>query len=86
MANTHNWIFHKNDYTGSWHAVKAEDYFLLKNDINNPKVLAAEYIEDLESLINKTDGDPSEIKKLLKHGRKQRVGTQRKRVQTQVGS
>ena len=66
IPNTHNWIFHKNHYTGNYHAVKSEDYFLLKNDISNPKVLSSSKIETLEEIINKTNGDPELIKILIK--------------------
>lgn len=66
MDNSHNWIFHKNSYTGKWHAVKSDEYFLLKNDLNNPSVLSSSSVDTLIEIINKTNGDPELIKKLTK--------------------
>lgn len=63
MKNSHNWLFHPNDYTGLWHAAKREDKDLLFNNIESPKVLKGQYVEDLRQLIDKTDGDPDKLPK-----------------------
>ena len=66
MKNSHNWIFHPNELTGTWNAVRRDDYHLLFNDVKNPKVLTTRHPEHLRELIDKTDGDIKEINKLLK--------------------
>ena len=53
IENSHNYVFHKNAYTGFWHAVKSEDYFLLKNDLENPRVLKHTNIYSLLEIIEK---------------------------------
>jgi len=65
MKNTHGWLFHKNAYTNKWHAAKREDANLLFNDIHNPKVLRSSSITTLEELINRTDGNESQLNALV---------------------
>lgn len=65
MKNTHGWLFHKNAYTNKWHAARREDIHLLFNDIQNPKVLRSSSIATLEELINRTNGDESQLNELV---------------------
>jgi len=65
MENINGWVIHKNAYTGTYNAVKREDFNLLFNDVNNPKVLKSKSFNTLEEIINKTDGDEEKIKNLL---------------------
>lgn len=66
MKSTYNWLFHFNDYKGVWCAVKREDAGLLFNDVENPKILKSPNVNAILEIINKSGGDYSKIKKLLK--------------------
>lgn len=66
ISNVHNWLFHKNEYTGRWYAAKRDDIHLMFNDIQNPKVLSSTNPDTLVEIINKTDGNPELLNKLTK--------------------
>ncbi len=63
MENVHKWVFAYNGTLDVWDAVKKENYFDLTN--NRDKVLSSASINDLISLIEKTDGDTNKIKQLV---------------------
>ena len=64
--NIYDWWFIKNPYNGKWMAAKGEHRDDLKNNINSPHILKSSSITTLEYLINKTDGDPNKLKKIVK--------------------
>ena len=61
----YDWVFHFSPYTNKWAAVKREDYNLLFNDFNSPKVLRSSSITTLQTLINKTNGDVKKLQTLV---------------------
>lgn len=64
--NMYGWIFTKNTYTGKWMAAKREYINELYNNNESKHVLKSSSINTLEYLINKTDGNPIKLKKLVK--------------------
>lgn len=65
MDNISNWIFHLNPITNNWEATTRDNY----NDLfsNNKEVLKSKDINILIELIEKTNGDPIKINKLLEN-------------------
>lgn len=64
--NMHDWVFHKNTYSGKWEAVKREHYADLFNNHKSKHILRSSSIKTLEEIINKTDGDENKINEMLK--------------------
>lgn len=65
-TNIYNWVFIKNPFTNKYYAAKREDFHLLYNDSNSPKVLKSSSMSTLEEIISRTDGDMKEINKLIR--------------------
>ena len=63
----HNWLFHYNPYKQLWFAFKRED---LNKYFNGelPNILSSKKHSTLVDIIEKTNGDETQIKKLLKNG------------------
>lgn len=66
--NLYGWLFTFNPYTQLWNAAEREDSFQLFSgaDRSSDDVLYNKNIDVLIELINKTEGKPSKIKKLVK--------------------
>jgi hypothetical protein len=64
--NLYGWVFTYNPYEGIWYATDRNDYFLLFSDRASKKVLKSTKIDVLVDLVRKTNGEESEIKKLIK--------------------
>ena len=65
--NLYDWLFHYNHYTNMWNAFKRDDlnkYFNGKLEI----ALSSKKHSTLVDIIEKTGGDETKIKKLLKNG------------------
>lgn len=61
-----DWVFHYNSFDGTWGAAKRENQIDLFNNRKSKNVLSSAKINDLIELINKTNGDESKIKRLIK--------------------
>ena len=65
--NLYDWLFHYNHYTNMWNAIKRDDlnkYFNGELEI----ALSSKKHSTLVDIIEKTGGDETKIKKLLKNG------------------
>ena len=63
----YDWLFHYSPYTKSWTAFKRDDinkYF--NGDLEN--LITSKKHSTLVEIIEKTEGDQTKIKKLLKNG------------------
>ena len=63
----YDWLFHYNPYAKSWTAFKRDDinkYF--NGELENP--ITSKKHSTLVEIIEKTEGDQTKIKKLLKNG------------------
>ena len=61
-----DWVFHYNSFDSTWGAAKRENQTDLFNNRKSKNVLSSKNIKDLIELINKTNGDESKIKRLVK--------------------
>ncbi len=66
MENLEGWVFIYNPHDNKWLGTTADNYFLLKNDYKNPKVLRTSSIQSLQSLIIKAKGDLETAQKIPK--------------------
>lgn len=60
-----DWVFHWNEYTDRWEAVKRDHYTELWNG-DNGNVIRSKNVDTLIALIIKGDGDIEKINKLVK--------------------
>lgn len=65
--NLYDWLFHYNHYTNMWNAFKRDD---LNKYFNGEleSALSSKKHSTLVDIIEKTGGDETKIKKLLKNG------------------
>lgn len=66
MDNLDGWVFIYNSHDKVWMGTTGDNYFLLKNDFKNEKVLKTSTFQSLQSLIIKGKGDLEVCLKLLK--------------------
>lgn len=61
----YNWVFHFNDFTGLWNAIPRDYYNEYWSNNQCSAVITSSSIDTLKELIYKTNGDKSQIEKLI---------------------
>ena len=64
--NLYDWVFRFNPMDQKWYATKRDNYNDLFSNINSEHIIKSGSINTLIEIINKTDGNKTKIKKLLK--------------------
>lgn len=62
----YDWVFRFNTMDGKWYCAKRDHYNDLFSNIKSEHVLKSSSINTLIEIINKTDGNKSKIKNLIK--------------------